>query len=67
MFAEQDVKVDSYHLEDGGVVYRMTHIPTGLSIQDELDLERPVLERLKSLSQRLERIVQIDAAAGRAG
>ena len=57
MLNEDDIQVDSYLLEDGRRVYRMTHIATGVFVEDEPDKEEAIILRMRKLKDKLEATV----------
>lgn len=54
MLHDDEIQVDSYRLQDGRRVYRMTHIATGLFVQDEPDSEEAIVSRVRKLKAKLE-------------
>ncbi|MGH7134218.1 MAG: hypothetical protein ACREHD_00675 [Pirellulales bacterium] len=51
---EQEIQFDTYQLEDGRRVCRMTHIPTGIYVEDDGERDRSVYERMDALTVALE-------------
>ena len=56
MLPEEDVKIESFRLAEGGNSLQLTHCPTGIVVFGDRS-ERPYLERLMDLHQKLELLV----------
>ncbi|QDT45861.1 hypothetical protein Pan241w_59890 [Gimesia alba] len=66
MLPENEVRIDSYRLEDGGVSLHLIHIPTGINVSDD-PCDTPYLKRLTSLHEILERCVRLRVSEGPSG
>jgi hypothetical protein len=54
MLKDEEIRVDSYRLEDGRRAYQMTHLPSGVSVEDDADSDEAILTRLRKLREQLE-------------
>lgn len=54
MLNDADVQVDSYGLKGGHRVYRATHIPTGVFVEDSPDSDEAIVVRVRKLMETLE-------------
>ena len=57
MFPEDEVKIESFRLREGGISLKFTHIPSGVIVTGEPS-DRPYRERLADLHQLLEQRVR---------
>lgn len=58
MLDDDEIRVDSYKLVSGHRVYRMTHLASGIFVDEESMMSAESLSnRLRMLRQRLEKVV----------
>lgn len=53
MLNDDEIRVDSYKLADGRRTRRMTHLATGLYVDEGPDSEESVYVRLRKLKEKL--------------
>jgi hypothetical protein len=58
MYEESDFRAESFRLAGGGSAYALTHIPTGLRVDDPGPSDKPVAERWAALRPKVAELLQ---------